>query len=82
MNNDTVRGKIRADIIDHAEDDQITVLPKKFFGEIHIIGEKHKEAAEYYRSKIQECTTKVTEISLHFEVEEKFGVAIVNCQQG
>ena len=39
-----------------------------------------KEAADYFREKIKDCKTKGAEIKLHFEIEEKFNVAVYNKQ--
>lgn len=80
LGNDTVRGKIRQAIIEKASNDEITILPPKFFGEIWIIGTNHKVASEYYKSKIENVKSKGAEIILHSEVEEKFNVAVVNKQ--
>ncbi len=77
---DTLGGKIRKSIIENAADEQVTMIPAKHFGDIYIIGEQHKEAAEYYKEKIAERKTKGAEIKLHFEVEEKFNVALYNKQ--
>lgn len=77
---DTPRGKIRKSIIENATDDQVTIIPAINFGDIYIIGERHKEAAEYFREKIADCNTKAGEIKLHFELEEKFNIAIYNKQ--
>lgn len=78
---DTPRGIIRKMIIENSTDDQVTVIPAHFFGDIYLIGEEHKEAAEYLREKIADCKTKADEIRLHFEVEEKFNVALLNKQE-
>ncbi len=78
--NDTLRGKIRKAIIENSTDEQITMIPAVNFGDIYIIGERHKEAAEYFNQKIAECKTKGAEIKLHFEIEEKFNVALCNKQ--
>lgn len=78
--NDTLRGKIRKAIIENSTDEQVTMIPTVNFGDIYIIGEQHKEAAEYFNEKIAECKTKGAEIKLHFEIEEKFNVALCNKQ--
>ena len=78
---DSIRGKIRNDIISKATEDQKTILPAKHFGETWIIGEKHREAAEYYKEKIKTCDTMGKEIILNSETEEKFNVAVVNNQK-
>lgn len=72
----TIRGKIRNDIIAKADDTQVSIVGKKFFGDITIIGENHAEAAKYLKEHLTECNTKGAEILLHFEVEEKFKVAL------
>lgn len=77
---DTPRGKIRKQIIESSTDEQVTMIPAVNFGDIYIIGEQHKEAAEYFNQKIAECKTKGAEIKLHFEIEEKFNVALCNKQ--
>ena len=41
---DTPRGKIRKSIIENATDEQVTMIPANYFGDIYIIGEQHKEA--------------------------------------
>ena len=74
--NDTIRTKIRNDIIANADDTQVSIVDKKFFGDITIIGGNHKEAAEYLKEHLTECKTRGAEIKLHFEVEEKFKVAL------
>ena len=74
--NDAIRAKIRNDIIANADDTQISIVDKKFFGDITVIGENHKEAAEYLKEHLTECKTRGAEIKLHFEVEEKFKVAL------
>lgn len=56
------------------------MIPAVNFGDIYIIGEQHKEAAEYFNEKIKDCKTKGAEIRLHFEIEEKFNVALCNKQ--
>lgn len=76
----TPRGEIRNSIIENASAEQITKIPPHFFGEIHIVGQNHKEAAEYFKEKISNCTSMRDEIKLHFEIEEKFDVAICNNQ--
>lgn len=78
---DTPRGKIRKSIIENSSDEQVTMIPANYFGDIYIIGAQHKEAAEYFKEKIVGCKTKGAEIKLHFEVEENFGVAICNKQE-
>lgn len=80
LGNETSRGKIRRTIIENSTDEQVTIIPAVNFGDIHIIGENHKEAADYFREKIKDCKTKGAEIKLHFEIEEKFNVAIRNVQ--
>lgn len=77
---DTLRGKIRKSIIENATDEQVTIIPAVYFGDIYIIGEQHKKAAEYFNEKINDCKTKGAEIRLHFEIEEKFNVALYNNQ--
>ena len=77
---DTPRGKIRKSIIENATDEQVTMIPANYFGDIYIIGEQHKEASEYFKEKIEECKTMGAEIQLHFEIEEKFNVALLNKQ--
>lgn len=77
---DTPRGKIRKQIIENSTDEQVTMIPAVNFGDIYIIGEQHKEAAEYFKEKIVNCRTMGAEIKLHFEVEEKFNVALYNKQ--
>lgn len=74
--NDTIRAKIRNDIIANADDTQVSIVDKKFFGDITVIEENHKEAAEYLKVHLNECKTRGAEIKLHFEVEEKFKVAL------
>lgn len=74
--NDTIRGRIRNDIIANADDTQVSIVDKKFFGDITVIGENHEEAAEYLKEHLTECKTGGAEIKLHFEVEEKFKVAL------
>lgn len=73
---DTIRAKIRNDIITNADDTQVSIVDKKFFGDITVIGENHKEAAEYLKEHLTECKTRGAEIKLHFKVEEKFKVAL------
>ena len=73
---ETIRAKIRNEIIDNADDSQVSVVDKKFFGAITVIGENHAKAAEYLREHLTECKTRGAEIKLHFEVEEKFKVAL------
>ncbi len=73
---ETMRGKIRNDIIANADDTQVSVVGKKFFGDITVIGENHAEAAEYLKGHLTECKTRGAEIQLHFEVEKKFKVAL------
>lgn len=80
LENETPRGKIRRSIIENSTDEQLTIIPAVNFGDIHIIGENHKEAADYFREKIKDCKTKGAEIKLHFEIEEKFNVAVYNKQ--
>ena len=75
-NDETMRGKIRNDIIANADDTQVSVVDKRFFGAITVIGENHKKAAEYLKEHLTECKTRGAEIKLHFEVEEKFKVAL------
>jgi len=77
---DTPRGKLRNSIIENATEDQLTVIPANFFGDIYIFGEEHKKAAEYFKKKIKDCKTKGDEIKLHFEIEEKFNVGLYNKQ--
>lgn len=77
---ETPRGKIRKQIIESSTDEQVTMIPAVNFGDIYIIGEQHKEASEYFKEKIANCKTKGAEIKLHFEVEEKFNVALCNKQ--
>lgn len=77
---ETPRGKMRKSIIENATAEQVTMIPANHFGDIYIIGEQHKEAAEYFKEKIKKCKTKGAEIRLHFEIEEKFNVAICNKQ--
>ena len=74
--NDTLRAKIRNDIIANADDTQVSIVDKKFFGDITVIGENHEEAAEYLKKHLTVCKTRGAEIKLHFEVEEKFKVAL------
>ena len=50
---DTPRGKIRKSIIENATDEQVTMIPANYFGDIYIIGEQHKEAAEYFNIGIK-----------------------------
>lgn len=76
----TPRGEIRKSIMENASEEQVTKIPPHFFGEIHIIGVNHKEAAEYFKERIDNCTSMGDEIKLHFEIEEKFDVAICNNQ--
>lgn len=80
LENDTLRGQIRKSIIENSTDEQVTIIPAVNFGDIHIIGENHKEAANYFREKIKDCKTKGAEIKLHSEIEEKFNVAVCNKQ--
>lgn len=75
---DTPRGVIRKQIIENSTDEQVTMIPAVNFGDIYIIGERHEEAAEYFKEKIVHCKTKGAEIKLHFEIEEKFNVALCN----
>lgn len=78
--NETVRAKTRNDIIANADDTQVSIVAKRFFGDISVIGEHHAEAAEYLKKHLLECNTRGAEIKLHFEVEEKFKVALdVGC---
>lgn len=79
---DTARETIRKSIIENADGDQMTVVPAENFGDICIIGEQHKEAAEYFKEKIAGCKTKGDEIRLHFKIEERFSVALRNLQHG
>ena len=74
--NDTIRAKIRNDIIANADDTQVSIVDKKFFGDITVIGASHAEAAKYLKEHLTECKTRGAEIKLHFEVEEKFKVAL------
>lgn len=74
--NETMRGKIINDIIANADDTQVSIVVKKIFGDITVIGENHAEAAEYLKKHLTECKTRGAEIKLHFEVEEKFKVAL------
>lgn len=73
---ETMRGKIRNDSIANADDTQVSIVNKKFFGDITVIGANHAEAAEYLKEHLIECKTRGAEIILHFEVEEKFNVAL------
>lgn len=73
---DTIRAKIRNDIIANADDTQVSIVAKRFFGDITVIGKNHMEAAEYLKEHLTECKTRGAEIKLHFEVEEKFKVAL------
>lgn len=74
---DTIRARIRNDIIANADDTQVSVVGRKFFGDITVIGENHDVAAEYLKEHLPECKTKGAEIILHFKVEENFNVAII-----
>ena len=77
---DTYYGKKRHAIIDNAKPEDRTVVSKKFFGDLIIIGENHKEAADYLKSELNNCQTKGDEIRLHSETEQKFDVAIqIDC---
>lgn len=71
---------IRKAILENEIGDQLTMIPAANFGDIYIAGENHKEAAEYFKEKIKECKTKGDEIRLHFEIREKFDVALYNDQ--
>ncbi len=73
---DTIRAKIRNHIIANADGTQVSIVAKRFFGDITVIGENHKEAAEYLKEHLAGCKTRGAVIKLHFEVEEKFKVAL------
>jgi len=80
IGSDTPIGELKNKIIEEAAEDEITILPAHLLGEIYIIGKRHKEAAEYFNSKIEQCLTKAQEIKLHIEVFEKFDTVVYNNQ--